>query len=99
MKRFYGRERELALLKKMESQSRTSATFTLLMGRRRIGKTELARQIMKQSEMACYLYTTKTAEPILASMWQESLLSDLGLRISGNAHALRWSAITAEKDT
>lgn len=89
MKRFYGREKELALLKKIESQSRTSATFTLLMGRRRIGKTELARQIMKQSDMACYLFTTKTAEPILASMWQESLLSDLGLRISGRVDSLK----------
>lgn len=89
MKRFYGRERELTLLKKMESQSRTSATFTLLMGRRRIGKTELARQMMNQSEMACYLFTTKIAEPILASMWQESLLSDLGLRISGRVDSLK----------
>lgn len=89
MKRFYGRGRELVLLKKMERQSRTSATFTLLMGRRRIGKTELARQIMKQSDMSCYLFTTKIAEPVLASMWQESLLSDLGLRISGRIDNLK----------
>ena len=89
MKRFYGRERELALLKKMESQSKVSATFTLLIGRRRIGKTELARQIMEQSEMACYLFTTKTAESMLASMWQECLFSDLGLRISGRVDNLK----------
>ena len=89
MKRFYGRERELALLKKMESQSKVSATFTLLIGRRRIGKTELARQIMEQSEMACYLFTIKTAESMLASMWQECLFSDLGLRISGRVDNLK----------
>ena len=73
----------------MERQSRTCATFTLLMGRRRIGKTEHARQIMKQSDMSCYLFTTKIAEPVLASMWQESLLSDLGLRISGRIDNLK----------
>lgn len=89
MKRFYGREKELSLLKKMDIQSNTSATFTLLMGRRRIGKTELARQIMKQSNMSCYLFTSKTAEPILAGMWQDNLLTDLGLKISGRVNNLK----------
>ena len=59
------------------------------MGRRRIGKTELARQIMKQSEKACYLFTSKTAEPMLVGMWQDNLLADLGLRISGRIDNLK----------
>ena len=44
MKRFYGREKELSTFKRIEKQSESSATFTVLMGRRRVGKTELTKK-------------------------------------------------------
>ncbi len=89
MKRFYGREKELSFLKRMDDQSKQAATFTILMGRRRIGKTELAKQLMASSDLSCYLFTSKSAEPLLASMWQEEILNSLGLRISGNVTTLK----------
>lgn len=89
MKRFYGRDKELSFLKRMDEQSKQAATFTILMGRRRIGKTELAKQLMASSDLSCYLFTSKTAEPILASMWQEEILNSLGLSIFGNVTSLK----------
>ena len=35
--KFYDREAELEVLQSIELQSRNSATFTVLMGRRRVG--------------------------------------------------------------
>ena len=89
MKKFYGREKELELLKRIDAQSRENATFAILLGRRRIGKTELAKQIMNYSDRYCYLFTSKTAEPILVSMWQQEVLESLGLRISGKVESLK----------
>ena len=83
MKRFYGREKELDLLRRLDLQAKSSATFTILMGRRRIGKTELAKQLKTSCDKFCYLFISKTAEPLLASFWQEEILNSLGLRIPG----------------
>ena len=41
---FYGREKELALLRKIRDDAKGVARFTIVTGRRRIGKTELLRQ-------------------------------------------------------
>ena len=83
MKRFYGREKELSTFKRIEKQSESSATFTVLMGRRRVGKTELTKKIMDNSEHSCYLFTSKVAEPLFALSWQEDIFNHLGLRIPG----------------
>lgn len=42
--KFYDRDKELAILQANEQQSFESAVFTVLMGRRRIGKTSLITQ-------------------------------------------------------
>ena len=89
MKRFYGREKELSTLKRIEKQSESSATFTVLMGRRRVGKTELTKRIMDNSEHSCYLFTSKVAEPLLALSWQEDIFNNLGLRIPGKIDNLK----------
>ena len=39
--RFYDRKKELAILQDIEQQSFDNAAFTVMMGRRRIGKTSL----------------------------------------------------------
>ena len=44
--KFYDREAELEVLHSIEMQSRDSATFTVLMGRRRVGKTSLIMRAM-----------------------------------------------------
>ena len=42
--KFYDREREIALLREIERSSRDAAQFTVITGRRRIGKTSLVRK-------------------------------------------------------
>lgn len=51
--RFYDRTKELALLAEIEQKSRQGAQMTVLIGRRRIGKTELA---LKSGEALATLY-------------------------------------------
>ena len=41
---FFGREKELEILRREEELSASSARFTIVMGRRRIGKTSLIRR-------------------------------------------------------
>ena len=77
MKRFYGREKELSTLKRIEKQSESSATFTVLMGRRRVGKTELTKKIMYNIDHSFYLFTSNVADPFLPLSWQEDIFNNL----------------------
>ena len=43
METFYDRKKELELLSQIEKQSEKNACFTVITGRRRIGKTELLK--------------------------------------------------------
>ena len=65
--KFYDREAELEVLHSIEIQSRNSATFTVLMGRRRVGKTSLIMRAMQDVESA-YLFVSKDSEAFLCSL-------------------------------
>ena len=39
--KFFDREKEIALIREIRDKSHTSARFTVITGRRRIGKTQL----------------------------------------------------------
>ena len=56
--KFYDRVKELEVLHDIEVQSHTSATFTVLMGRRRVGKTSLIMRAM-QNVASAYLFVSK----------------------------------------
>ena len=48
--KFYDREKELELLRNSEAQAEKAASFTVLMGRRRIGKTSLILKAIFEGE-------------------------------------------------
>lgn len=50
--KFYDRVSEITILKENELQSRKSAVFTVLMGRRRVGKTTLITTALKAARGA-----------------------------------------------
>ena len=50
MKSFYGRKNELKALEQIEKNSLNSANFTVITGRRRIGKTELLKKYIEKLE-------------------------------------------------
>ena len=87
MKKFYDRIDELEALSQIEKQSEKSACFTVLTGRRRIGKTELLKHFIKDKKNV-YLFTTRSAEKSLCEQWQNTLEERIGLKIFGKAESL-----------
>lgn len=80
--KFYDRKHELALLQESASQSFESAVFTVLTGRRRVGKTSLVTQSLADEEFA-YLFVSKDSEALLCQSFQKELETQLGLSIYG----------------
>lgn len=77
--KFYNREDELALLKKAENLKNKRAIFSLIIGRRRVGKTALARQV---NANALYFFISKKDEKLLCEEFTEELASQ-GFAIFG----------------
>lgn len=80
--KFYDRESELSILQENEQQSHSSAVFTVLMGRRRVGKTSLITRTMEGKEYA-YLFVSKDSEALLCQNFQRELEQQIGLTIYG----------------
>lgn len=80
--KFYDREKELKILQENEQQSFESAVFTVMMGRRRIGKTSLITKSLEGKEYA-YLFVSKDSEALLCQNFQQDLEQQIGLQIYG----------------
>lgn len=87
METFYDRQNELKTLSQIEQQSQKNACFTVITGRRRIGKTGLLKHFITDKKSA-YLFTTRSAEKILCGQWQKILEESLGLKIFGTLETL-----------
>ena len=86
--KFYDREKELEVLREIESQSHKSATFTVLMGRRRVGKTSLIMRAMQGVESA-YLFVSKDSEALLCQKFQRAIEEQLNIPIYGTLSKFR----------
>ena len=80
--KFYDREKELAILQDSEQQSFETATFTVLTGRRRVGKTSLITHAMEGKEYS-YLFVSKDSEALLCQNFQRDLEAQIGLTVYG----------------
>lgn len=87
MEAFYDRKNELKTLSQIETQSERSACFTVITGRRRIGKTEFLKHFINNKK-SVYLFTSRSAEKALCNQWQKSIEENLGLKIFGNIENL-----------
>ena len=87
MEAFYGRKKELEVLSQIESQSEQSACFTVITGRRRIGKTQLIKHFISGIKSA-YLFTSRNAEKSLCEQWQKIIEKNIGLKIFGKLETL-----------
>lgn len=87
MESFYDRKKELDTLYQIEKQSENNACFTLITGRRRIGKTELLKHFIKDRKSA-YLFASRNTEKTLCSHWQKILEESIGLKIFGTVENL-----------
>ena len=62
--KFYDREQELSELKKLLGQSKNRACMAVLTGRRRVGKTSLSLEFIKDRKHL-YFFVAKKSEPLL----------------------------------
>ena len=79
--RFYNREKELQQLGATLQQSRQEAKMTVLMGRRRIGKTELSLKC--GDETVLYFFVGKKAEALLCQDYVREIQEKLGVPVLG----------------
>ena len=80
--KFYDRGNEISILKENELQSRRSAVFMVLMGRKRVGKTTLITTALKENDYA-YLFVSKDSEAVLCQKFQQTLEEQLGIHVYG----------------
>jgi len=80
--RFYNRTKELEILARNIEQSKKSACFTVMVGRRRIGKTSLLLESVK-GQKYLYLFVSRKNEALLCEQFQKDALQALGMQIFG----------------
>lgn len=82
--KFYDREKELGILQTNWEQSAEQGRLTVLVGRRRVGKTTLlTRSAVYGEQPLLYLYVSKDNERVLTEKFQEAAQQALGLQIYG----------------
>lgn len=80
--RFYDREDEIRILLENEAQAENTAMFTVLMGRRRVGKTSLIAKAL-EGKVSAYLFVSRDSEAMLCRKFQRSLEEQLGIHVYG----------------
>ena len=85
MDSFFGREKEIALLRRERETARRAARFTVLTGRRRVGKTALVRKALDDGVLPyVHLPITRQPESTLCGQMQEEAERALGMPIPGS---------------
>lgn len=87
---YFGRDDVLELLNEERVLSDSSARLTLVIGRRRIGKTYIIRKSLEQ-EQSLYLLAMNEGENTLCQRLQQQIVEELGISIYGrveNMYAL-----------
>ena len=82
MQKFYNREKELGILKKADELKSKRSVMTMLIGRRRVGKTALALQNYSKQKVL-YLFVSKKSEQLLCEEFCEEIINRLGVKLFG----------------
>jgi AAA+ ATPase superfamily predicted ATPase len=86
--KFYNRERELAELQKLYKQAATQARMTVITGRRRVGKTSLALEFVKDHKHL-YLFVSKKPETLLCMEFLENIRESFDIPVVGEIKTFR----------
>ena len=81
---FYDRKKEIEYLREARKKAKKTARFTVVTGRRRIGKTTLIRQAY-QDEPFVYFFVARKAEPDLCEVFLEEISEKLGIPTLGSS--------------
>jgi AAA+ ATPase superfamily predicted ATPase len=79
--KFYDREIEIEVLRKIEENSNSSAQMTLLMGRRRVGKTTLLKNAFASSKTVLYFFVAKKNEVLLCEEFVQETENKLSVSL------------------
>ena len=80
--KFYDRENEIASLREIREMAKENAQFTVVTGRRRIGKTSLVWKAY-EDEPALYFFVARKAEPELCEDFVSEIENKLGIPVMG----------------
>jgi len=80
--KFYNRENELAILKKADELKSKQAIMTMLIGRRRVGKTALVLEEFS-SDTKLYFFVSKKNEALLCEEFSEEISQKMGVTLFG----------------
>ena len=80
--KFYGREKEIEILRSIRADSLNHAQFTVVTGRRRIGKTELIRHAYGDRPFL-YFFVARRTEKELCDSFRSEIESKLGVFLPG----------------
>lgn len=86
--KFYDRENEIRILQENEKKSAEHASFMVLMGRRRVGKTTLIMKALEGKDYA-YLFVSRDSEAMLCQKFQNQLEQHLGIHVYGTMSTFR----------
>ena len=84
--KFYNREKELAYLRKIGEDAVRSSRMTVIVGRRRIGKTKLIKEAYPQR---VYLFISKKNEALLCEEFVTIIQNELGIEVFGTFDKFR----------
>ncbi len=79
--KFYNRDKELSYLKKIGEDAKTSSRMTIIVGRRRIGKTKLIKEAYKHR---VYLFVSRKNEALLCEEFITIIQNELKVKVFGD---------------
>ena len=82
--KFYDREQEIAFLRETRETAEKVARFTVVTGRRRIGKTTLIKEAYKDASFV-YFFVARKAESDLCEAYLEEISEKLGIPTLGKS--------------
>ncbi len=86
--KFYDRDIEQKELVAIERQSRVSARMTIVMGRRRVGKTSLLKRAFEKKRHI-YFFVARKDEHLLCKEYCEAIEQNLGVQIFGELNSFK----------
>lgn len=89
--RFFDREQEFEKLRKIEELSHEIAQFTIITGRRRIGKTEMVKTYFENRTML-YFFVARKAEADLCDIFVDEIRTKLGIPML-NSKGMSFAAV------
>lgn len=82
--KFYNREKELVFLTSIKERSAEEAQMTVVVGRRRIGKTSLLKKAVENEDTALYLFVTRKSEVLICEEFKEEIERKLQVKLFGS---------------